>query len=402
MSEHTRSPSTATRATDSKATGTQFAETIAALKETIDGLTARVETLETEVETLDAENDRLRDRLDDHDDRLIAHKDQLTVHDDRLSDHDDRLSDHADHLNEYADRLTTQTTTELDTRTEAIARKTDAIARKTAANKTRIEELQSRELEKGAHLRTDTVDPTTIEVHGDRLETLTKDDSHAYYRLPEQTDPLDRSRPHRTTLTYGDLLPIQQLARMDEDMLRSNAAALPTRLAAKLWKARTDETIGDNPWKRGSASVREYVKASDLKHWIRRRERGVTDTYAKKLVSRTIDALLDLTKNRIAIRRKTERKNGLSYTERRIILPSDAEIPGETGRSQTTTGDRSKANTGTATRDRSSRGATGRSDTTGRSSRDTTDRSDATDQSDSTDRSGDTTRSAPETPDVHG
>ncbi|WP_205742996.1 hypothetical protein [Halalkalirubrum salinum] len=378
MSEDARSPLTATRATDCKVTGTQVTDTIAALTETIDELTARVETLETEVEALDAENDRLRDRLDDHDDRLIAHNDQLTVHDDRLSDHDNQLSNHDDHLNEHADRLTTQTqtTAELDTRTEAIARKTDAIARKTAANKTRIEERQSRELEKGAHLRTDTVDPTTIEVPGDRLETLTKDDGHAYYRLPEQADPLDRSRPHRTTLTYGDLLPIQQLARIDEDMLRSSASALPTRLAAKVWKARTDETIGDNPWKRGSASVCEYVKASDLKHWIRRQERGVRDTYAKKLVSRTIDALLDLTKNRIAIRRKTERKNGLSYTERRVILPSDAEIPGETGRSQATTGDRSKANTGTETRDRSSRGAT--------------------------DRSEDATRSAPETPGVHG
>ncbi len=389
MTEDARSPSTATRATNFEATETQFTETIAALTETIDDLTARVETLETEVEALDAENDRLRDRLDDQDDRLSEHDDQLSDHADHLSNHDNRLSNHTDRLTTQ-----TQTTTELDTRTEAIARKTDAIARKTDANKTRIEELQSRELEKGAHLRTDTVDPTTIEVLGDRLETLTKDDGHAYYRLPEQADPLDRSRPHQTTLTYGDLLPIQQLARMDEDMLRSNASALPTRLAAKLWKARTDETIGDNPWKRGSASVREYVKASDLKHWIRRQERGVSDTYAKKLVSRTIDALLDLTKNRIAIRRKTEHKNGLSYTERRIILPSDAEIPGETGRSQTTTGDRSKENTETKTRDRSSRDATGRSEATGRS--------DATDQSDSTDRSDDTTRSAPETPGVHG
>ena len=41
-------------------------------------------------------------------------------------------------------------------------------------------------------------------------------------------------------------------------------------------------------------------------------------------------ALLDLSKNRLAIRKKTERTNGLEYTERRVILPADAEIPGET------------------------------------------------------------------------
>lgn len=56
----------------------------------------------------------------------------------------------------------------------------------------------------------------------------------------------------------------------------------------------------------------------------------MSDRYAKKLVSRTIDALLDLTKNRIAIRKKTEHKTGLSYTERRVILPADVRIPDET------------------------------------------------------------------------
>jgi hypothetical protein len=71
------------------------------------------------------------------------------------------------------------------------------------------------------------------------------------------------------------------------------------------------------------------VKASDLKHWIRRQESGVSDAYAKKLVSRTIDALLELSKHRLAIRKQTERKNGLSYTERRVLIPTDAEYPGE-------------------------------------------------------------------------
>ncbi len=119
---------------------------------------------------------------------------------------------------------------------------------------------------------------------------------------------------------------------MDDDMLRSTTNALPTRLAAKLWRARTDSSVGDDPWNTGCNSIREYVKASELKHWIRRREPGTSEAYAKKLVSRTIDAMLDLSKHRVAVRKRTERKNGLEYTERRLIVPQDAEIPGETTR----------------------------------------------------------------------
>ncbi len=96
-----------------------------------------------------------------------------------------------------------------------------------------------------------------------------------------------------------------------------------------MWKARTDSTVGDNPWEAGCKGIREYVKASDLKHWIRRQEPGTSETYAKKLVSRMIDAMLELSKNRVAIRKRTQRKNGLEYTERRLILPKDAAIPGE-------------------------------------------------------------------------
>ncbi len=124
---------------------------------------------------------------------------------------------------------------------------------------------------------------------------------------------------------------------MDDDMLRSTTNALPTRLAATLWNARVDSSVGDNPWTTGCKGIKEYVKASDLKHWIRRKERGVSDAYAKKLVSRTIDALLELSHNRVAVRKRTERKNGLEYTERRLIIPEDVEIPGETGNSNENT-----------------------------------------------------------------
>lgn len=52
--------------------------------------------------------------------------------------------------------------------------------------------------------------------------------------------------------------------------------------------------------------------------------------YSQKLAGRTIDALLDLTKGRLYVNRKNRRKDGLSYKERRIVLPENSEIPGET------------------------------------------------------------------------
>ncbi|WP_425604298.1 hypothetical protein [Natrinema gelatinilyticum] len=159
------------------------------------------------------------------------------------------------------------------------------------------------------------------------MEKITKDGGGTYYRVPDSSDPLDGREG--VALAHGDLLPIQQFARMDEDMRRSAANSLPTRLAAKLWRARTDPTVGDDPWTDGCKGVQEFVTASDLKHWIRRQEAGISDAYAKKLVSRTIDATLDLSKHRLAVRKRTQRTNGLEYVERRLILPADAEIPGE-------------------------------------------------------------------------
>jgi len=126
--------------------------------------------------------------------------------------------------------------TECETRTTETDRAADAALKKADANKDRVRELQSRELEKGAHLRTETVDPHEIRVAGDRLEKLTRDDGRTYYRVPDSSDPLDRT--DGVALAHGDLLPIQQLARMDADMRRSTANSLPTRLAAKLWQAR--------------------------------------------------------------------------------------------------------------------------------------------------------------------
>lgn len=275
-----------------------------------------IDTLVEAINRLHTQNERLADRVDDLECDLEQTETKLEAfeHENQtLQEMNDRLHDRLD---------------ECERETIRIDALTDAARKRSGANKQRIEELQARELEKGAHLLEATVDHCEIDVDGDRLEQITKADGRTYYRIPKSEDPLDRGGS--ATLAHGDLLPIQQLARMDEEMLRSTSNTLPTRLAAMLWKARTDPSVGDNPWESGCKGIKAHVKASDLKHWIRRQEPGTSETYAKKLVSRTIDAMLDLSKNRVAIRRRSERKNGLEYTERRVIIPENAEIPGET------------------------------------------------------------------------
>ncbi len=288
------------------------------------------------VERLCEQNQQLVDRVADLEneleetqnrlERLEAEKETLESQHETLEAEHETLEDENDALRETTDRLRDRLEDCEDT-TNHLEAATDATRKRTGANKARIEELQARELEKGAHLQTENVDRCELEVTTNHLEKITKDDGRTYYRLPESADPLERD--NAVALAHGDLLPIQQLARMDEEMLRSTTNALPTRLAARLWRARTDPSVGDDPWQSGCKGIREYVKASDLKHWIRRQEPGTSEAYAKKLVSRTIDAALELSKNRLAVRKKTERKNGLEYTERRLILPDDADVPGE-------------------------------------------------------------------------
>ncbi len=60
--------------------------------------------------------------------------------------------------------------------------------------------LQSRELEKGTHLREEIVDAHVVEVPDGRLERVTKDDVETYFRLPRSADLLDRGE---TALAYG-------------------------------------------------------------------------------------------------------------------------------------------------------------------------------------------------------
>ncbi|ELZ15991.1 hypothetical protein [Natrinema limicola] len=281
-------------------------------------MSANTDCPEPDAQTLQT----LVDELERLHERVTTLEDELTRKDDRIGHLEAELEEAHTETKDLEARLE-----DLEQSQSPIEARLDAHEKKLNANKDRVGELQARELEKGAHLLEEHIDNGEIDVVDGRLERIHKDDGESYFRLPESDDPLERGGD--VSLSYGDLLPLQQLAKMDEDMLRATTSSLPSRLAAKLWKARTDPAVGDNPWKKGSTSVREYVTAGDMKHWIRRQEKGISNDYAKKLVSRTIDALLDLSKSRLAVKKRTQRKNGLEYTERRVLLMVDVDIPGE-------------------------------------------------------------------------
>lgn len=204
----------------------------------------------------------------------------------------------------------------------------EALRRKAGGTREMVTELQSRELEKHAHLRWNNVDPNVdnLAIDTDHVEKFTKDDGQMYARIPGREDALDRGG--EPALALGDLLPIQQFARMDDDMLHSAASSKPVRLAAEVWRDRNQER--STLWNDGCNSVRAYLDAGELARWLRHNETGINKEYSQKLAGRTIDALVDMTNGRLYVKRKNRRKDGLAYKERRVILPEDSEIPGET------------------------------------------------------------------------
>ncbi|WP_084802726.1 hypothetical protein [Halorientalis sp. IM1011] len=209
----------------------------------------------------------------------------------------------------------------------------DALRNRTDTTQSQIAELQARELEKGAHLDYEHVAPTQdkLDLPDDRLERITDDDGTTWVRLPDHEDPLDRGSD---TLPTADLLPIQQLARLDDDTLASATNTRADYIAAQVWAERTTHSPG-SLWTKGCKDVAAYVDASDIRVFIKsnleRDDESLSRDYAKKLAGRAMDRLRELAKSRVYIDRRTHRKDGLEYTERRLVLPSDADIPGGTG-----------------------------------------------------------------------
>lgn len=264
-------------------------------------------------------------------DDLEAQLHRLTDRIDSLEAENEHLEDRVEELEAENEQLRKECQPCVN---DALVARLDALATKTDANLNRISELQSRELEKGAHLREDHVYPNKLTTPEGRLEQFAKDDGQ-YVRIPGAEDALNRGGP--THLAHGDLLPIQQLARLDDDMLASESR--PTRLAVEVWEERTRDAeksrTTNRLWKRGCGDVHSYLDGGDLATWIRVHERGVNADYAQKLASRTIDMLLDLTNGRLYDELRSHRKDGLKYKEKRLILPTDSAIPGESPTPQT-------------------------------------------------------------------
>ncbi|WP_136717348.1 hypothetical protein [Halorientalis salina] len=221
---------------------------------------------------------------------------------------------------------------ELETTCEEQTALIDALRKRTGTTQSQIAELQARELEKGAHLEYEHVSPTQekLDVPDDRLERFSDEEGTQRVRLPDHDDPLGRSE---NTLPTADLLPIQQLARMDEETLSTATNTRADYIAARIWGERTTHSLG-SLWKKGCREVAAYVDASDIRVFIKsnleREDESLSRGYAKKLAGRAMERLRELAKSRVYIERRTHRKDGLEYTERRLVLPSDADIPGRT------------------------------------------------------------------------
>ena len=249
----------------------------------------------------------------------------LAKHVQSLSDRVDDLEQEVAEKDERINELEQQVDNIEDKANEAEAHR-NAIVRQTQVRDERIDELQAREFEKGAHLLADNIDKERITVDGNKLERITKDDGKTYFRLPGEDDALGRGGAvaHST----ADLLPIQRLSRYDDEMLVSVTNRKPDELAGKVWRER-DEAGRYSLWSKGSGEIRAYLDASELADWIRLKESGVSKKYSQELARRTMDAMHELSNKRLGKIKRQRSKDGLSYQETRLVLKDDVELPGE-------------------------------------------------------------------------
>ncbi|WP_076432402.1 hypothetical protein [Haladaptatus litoreus] len=111
-------------------------------------------------------------------------------------------------------------------------------------------------------------------------------------------------------------------------MLASVTNRKPDELAGKVWRER-DEAGRYSLWSKDSGEIRAYLDASDLAEWIRLKESGVSKKYSQELARRTMDAMHELSKNRLGKVKRQRSKDGLSYQKTRLVLKADVELPGE-------------------------------------------------------------------------
>ena len=247
-----------------------------------------------------------------------------------------QLRDSVDELQEENERLRDEVQ-ELRSEVKEQDERISATNTRISGTREMVGELQSRELEKSAHLHWDNLHANHVDenltVAGDQLERITKEDGETYARLPGVDDALERGGAvaHST----ADLLPIQRLARYDDEMLASTTKTQQDRLAAEAWRE-IDDAGRYGLWSKGCADVDIYLKSSDLADWIRQNRTGINKKYSQELARRTIEAMLDLANGRLAKTMKRHRKDGLQYQETRLEFRSDVDLPGRRSSTPTT------------------------------------------------------------------
>ena len=259
------------------------------------------------VETLTDRIDDLEQEVTEKDRQIVGLQSNIEQKDARIAELEERIEDLTDKAN------------------KAKAHR-KAISRKTQVRDERIDELQARELEKGAHLLADNIDKDRITVDGNKLERITKDDGQTYFRLPGEEDALGRGGT--VAHSIADLLPLQRLARYDDEMLASVTNRKPDELAGKAWREH-DDASRYSLWSTGSGEIRTYLDASDLAQWIRLKESGVSKKYSQELARRTMDAMCELSNHRLGMTKRQRSKDGLRYRETRLVLKADVELPGK-------------------------------------------------------------------------
>jgi predicted nuclease with TOPRIM domain len=111
----------------------------------------------------------------------------------------DRLEDRIETLEEENQRLREENASLREHVTTEIEGRLTALSKRTGANRDRIAELQSRELEKGAHLIAENVQPEILTVEEGHVERFEKE-SGPHVRIPGSEDALERGGT--TTLAH--------------------------------------------------------------------------------------------------------------------------------------------------------------------------------------------------------
>lgn len=201
---------------------------------------------------------------------------------------------------------------EAETLKGRIDRKTTAALEHIFSNEEALQELQERELEKGAYLYKENVKPGELS-EGMELAEVLQDDAKRYYHVPGADSGLDRDG---SMLGWEDLLPIQQLARTPDEQRDEVIGSTQTERAVWLWENR------DDLLKKGSGKVDRFIDSGDLQRALSV-EYGIARS--SEAAKRVMEAFRDATLHRTYI----EKIRSETGEARRLVIPADAEIPGE-------------------------------------------------------------------------